>query len=213
MAGCSDRSTDAENAGKAGLSPEALVKAQLIHKNDAEFRDVTTYPGNVSCGEVSSAGAWGEGEGFRRFIVRNDRADTAPSDDDWAIFCNEDPAAAMQSRFGIGPLDEAHPELLTVHRQLQELDLALSSYLADLKGYPPSEPGLQSLVEVGYIDKLPDDPWGRPYVYERPRGLHGAAPNYQLTTLGKDGIEGGQGEDADIGNRHLHYLNHIANLQ
>ena len=49
--------------------------------------------------------------------------------------------------------------------------------------------------EGGYIEKkLPKDPWGREYIYLSP-GLHG---DYDIVSLGPDGILGGEGKDADI---------------
>ena len=47
----------------------------------------------------------------------------------------------------------------------------------------------------GYLKKLPNDPWGRPYLYASP-GTHGEA---DVWTFGADGKEGGEGIDADIG--------------
>ncbi|MGH7338727.1 MAG: type II secretion system protein GspG, partial [Myxococcota bacterium] len=49
-----------------------------------------------------------------------------------------------------------------------------------------------------YLRKgLPLDPWGRPYVYRSPgeRNPHG----YDLYSLGRDGRDGGTGEDTDLG--------------
>ncbi len=43
---------------------------------------------------------------------------------------------------------------------------------------------------------IPNDPWGRPYVYKSP-GEHG---EYDLLSLGKDGQPGGSGEASDITN-------------
>ena len=48
----------------------------------------------------------------------------------------------------------------------------------------------------GYLEKLPKDPWGRPYQYISP-GSHGEIDVY---SLGKDGEVGGEGIDADFGN-------------
>jgi len=46
----------------------------------------------------------------------------------------------------------------------------------------------------GYIKKLPDDPWGRPYHYDAP-GKKGA---FDIYSLGADGQSGGTGDNADI---------------
>jgi general secretion pathway protein G len=46
-----------------------------------------------------------------------------------------------------------------------------------------------------YLDKLPADPWGRPYAYLNP-GVHG---EIDVLSLGADGQPGGEGKNADIG--------------
>ena len=47
---------------------------------------------------------------------------------------------------------------------------------------------------IGYLDKVPIDPWGHPYIY---RPDHGS---YLSRSLGADGMEGGKGDGADIDN-------------
>lgn len=83
---------------------------------------------------------------------------------------------------------------------------ALKMYKLDNNGYPTTEEGLEALVERpssadkgeynpdGYLDQVPEDPWGNPYVYISP-GVDGP---YDLYSLGADGVEGGEGFDADI---------------
>ena len=84
---------------------------------------------------------------------------------------------------------------------------ALDVYRLQLNSYPTTSQGLQALVAApagvdaaeyqhgGYIRKLPNDPWGHPYLYASP-GQHGEA---DVWTLGADGKEGGEGVNADIG--------------
>lgn len=66
--------------------------------------------------------------------------------------------------------------------------------------YPTNEEGLAILAErtaihpSGIISELPKDSWGREYVYICP-GQHGA---FDIISLGRDGVSGGQGEDKDI---------------
>jgi len=82
----------------------------------------------------------------------------------------------------------------------------LDVYRLDNFQYPSSEQGLESLIERpdgfpeaknwnpdGYIKKLPSDPWGSPYLYERRD-----TSVYTLLSLGADGQEGGEGLNADI---------------
>lgn len=85
---------------------------------------------------------------------------------------------------------------------------ALKLYKLDNLAYPTQSQGLQALVAKpadpptppnwkpgGYLEKLPDDPWGRPYHYLNP-GLRG---DIDVFTYGADGQPGGTGVDADIG--------------
>jgi general secretion pathway protein G len=88
------------------------------------------------------------------------------------------------------------------------LTQALKLYRLDNQRYPTAEQGLQALVTKpataplppnwktgGYLDHLPNDPWGHPYQYANP-GLHGEIDVY---SFGADGQPGGEGFDADIG--------------
>ncbi len=105
----------------------------------------------------------------------------------------------------IGRLDQA--KVTAAKSDLQTLATALRTYRLDNGSYPTSEQGLRALAErptlppepiaypaEPYIADLPQDPWGRDYVYRSP-GQSGA---YDLLTLGKDGEEGGEGLDADL---------------
>ena len=88
---------------------------------------------------------------------------------------------------------------------LRALSQTLEIYRLDNFQYPSSEQGLESLVDrpsgfpepknwnpEGYLKKLPTDPWGTPYLYEK------TGSSYSLISLGADGQEGGEGFDADI---------------
>jgi general secretion pathway protein G len=79
---------------------------------------------------------------------------------------------------------------------VETLDQAVEMYKLNTLNYPSGGDGLHVLVTARLIKKLPNDPWGRPYVYASP-GQHGAVDIY---TLGADGAPGGEGENADIGN-------------
>ena len=93
--------------------------------------------------------------------------------------------------------------------QLQIFALALDSYRLDNDAYPSSEQGLDALRALPpsgepaknwrgpYLRQpIPMDPWNRPYLYAFP-GI-GNPSGYDLYSLGRDGKEGGAGEDADI---------------
>ena len=83
---------------------------------------------------------------------------------------------------------------------------ALKLYRLDNRNYPTAEQGLNALVvkpTAGptplnwkpYIDKLPNDPWDRPYQYMNP----GVKGEVDVLSLGADGQPGGEGKNADIG--------------
>ncbi len=83
---------------------------------------------------------------------------------------------------------------------------ALKLYKLDNGRFPTTEQGLDALVHkptVGtppsnwksYLDKLPNDPWGRPYQYLNP-GVRG---EIDVFSFGADGQPGGEGKDADVG--------------
>ncbi len=105
-------------------------------------------------------------------------------------------------------LDRADDARVTAARtDVNNLMQALKLYKLDNLRYPSGEQGLQSLVAkptVGvippnwrpYLDKLPADPWGHPYQFANP-GLKGEIDVY---SLGADGVVGGEGRNADIGN-------------
>lgn len=83
---------------------------------------------------------------------------------------------------------------------------ALRLYKLDNQRLPTSEQGLQALIAKPtsgpippnwkpYLEKLPNDPWGRPYQYLNP-GVKGET---DVLSLGADGQAGGEGKNADIG--------------
>ncbi len=106
----------------------------------------------------------------------------------------------------MGRPDEARA---TAARQdISSLMQALKLYRLDNQRYPSTDQGLVALVERpsgepqprnwkagGYIERLPDDPWGQTYQYLNP-GVHG---EIDIFSLGADGQPGGEGPDADIG--------------
>jgi general secretion pathway protein G len=90
--------------------------------------------------------------------------------------------------------------------QVEAFSRALSIFRLDVGRVPTTEEGLNALLvkpaDVAskwngpYLSKaVPQDPWGRPYVYRSP-GTGGA--DFDLISLGKDGQVGGQGDAADI---------------
>jgi general secretion pathway protein G len=92
--------------------------------------------------------------------------------------------------------------------QMNTLDAALDGYRLDNGRYPSTDQGLDALWEAPsseparnwkgpYIKKrVPLDPWNHPYIYIAPGDFN--PTSYDLYSLGNDGVEGGEGEDADI---------------
>src|SRR5882672_9297463 len=85
-------------------------------------------------------------------------------------------------------------EVQVARAQIDALEKALDQYRLDNRRYPTSEEGLAAIQP--YLKKtLPNDPWGRPYVYRTP----GEKGEYSVVSYGRDGKPGGTGEDADLG--------------
>jgi general secretion pathway protein G len=89
---------------------------------------------------------------------------------------------------------------------LAQISNALEMYKLDNHRYPSTDEGLDALVTQkpsaknfpngGYLKGgMPKDPWGNPFQYITP-GSGGHA--YDVYSLGADGVEGGEGNDADI---------------
>ena len=87
------------------------------------------------------------------------------------------------------------------------LEQAIETYRLDNLAFPDD---LQALVAApaglarperyrqgGYVRRLPEDPWGNPYQFRRP-SAHGG--QFDVFSYGADGREGGEGNDADLGN-------------
>ncbi|MGA9573155.1 MAG: type II secretion system major pseudopilin GspG [Lysobacterales bacterium] len=85
--------------------------------------------------------------------------------------------------------------LVKAQTDIRAIESALNLYKLDNFNYPTTEEGLDALTPK-YIERLSNDPWGNPYLYLSP-GLHGEMDVY---TLGADGLQGGTGKNADIGN-------------
>ncbi len=82
------------------------------------------------------------------------------------------------------------PELLEPYR-LRNLLNAAKLYRIDTGRFPSTTEGLSKLAPK-YLAHLDDDGWGRPYQYESDGG------SAHIWTLGRDGVVGGSGPDADI---------------
>jgi general secretion pathway protein G len=104
-------------------------------------------------------------------------------------------------------LSRAEEARVTAARtDISNLMQQLKLYKLDNQRFPSAEQGIEALVRrptagsippnwKPYIDKLPNDPWGRPYQYVNP----GVKGEVDVFSYGADGQSGGEGNDADIG--------------
>lgn len=98
--------------------------------------------------------------------------------------------------------DAKHAKAVT---DISMLDNAIGQYELNNGSFPPS---LDALYEKPSGEDLPkwngpyikkrvvNDPWDRPYIYVVPGDVN--PDSYDLSSLGRDGKEGGTGNDADI---------------
>lgn len=100
--------------------------------------------------------------------------------------------------------DEAR--IVKAKQDISAVSSALKLYKLDNFVYPTTDQGLEALVKAptdepvpknwkNLLDSVPVDPWGNPYLYLSP-GEHGA---FDLFTYGADGVDGGEGVNATIG--------------
>jgi general secretion pathway protein G len=104
-------------------------------------------------------------------------------------------------------LDRADDARVTAARtDVNNLMQALKLYKLDNQRYPTGEQGLQALITKPtaspvppnwkpYLEKLPNDPWGRPYQYLNP----GVKGEIDVMSFGADGQAGGDGKNSDVG--------------
>jgi general secretion pathway protein G len=209
---CSNRSEEAQEIFKSHMSEKVYL----------EFQNLETFPGGAVCGEYRSNDPMRGSSRYRRFVVWGESAKEKPTQQDWDIFCSEDAAAAVRTHFGIGPVAEEENHLLQIRDDLRQLQNALEQYREDNFFLPSPEQGLTALTSAattppvptkfrpgGYLNSLRLDPWGRPYIYENAGLGGGVAQQFQLSTLGADGVRGGEGKNADVALKHLKYLDHL----
>lgn len=114
-------------------------------------------------------------------------------------------AATIIPQF-VGTTQEA--KVSTAKSNIAELESALERYNVNMDRYPTTEEGLKALTEAPqggdskwrgpYIKLLRPDPWGNQYQYKNP-GTHKSS-GFDLWSRGADGVDGGEGDGADIGN-------------
>jgi general secretion pathway protein G len=96
------------------------------------------------------------------------------------------------------------------HQSIERLASVLDIYKLDTGAYPTTEQGLQALISRPsdvenwsgpYLkgDTVPEDPWGRPFVYRMPSDRPGH--DYDLYSLGPSGqVEGTDQPDKTLSN-------------
>jgi general secretion pathway protein G len=103
-------------------------------------------------------------------------------------------------------------KIAAARAQIENISMALDNYQLDNGYFPSEEQGLRALMEKPsgrpharnwrgpYLKArdVPVDPWGTPYAYVSPGKIN--TQWYDLMSYGKDGREGGEGDDADIAN-------------
>ena len=105
----------------------------------------------------------------------------------------------------IGRTDEAR--VTKAKADIKAIEEALNMFKLDNGFYPSSAEGLAALVQGtprakrynpdGYLSKIPIDPWGNEYLYQSD------GRDVVVISLGADGVEGGEGYNADIDSRAL----------
>jgi len=104
----------------------------------------------------------------------------------------------------LGRADDAR--VTAARTDVSNLMQALKLYKLDNQRFPTAAQNLNALTLKPttepvpgnwkpYLDKLSNDPWGRPYLYMNP-GIKGEV---DVLSFGADGQAGGEGNNADIG--------------
>lgn len=196
---------------------EAVI-AELNKRGDYEIIDAALHGEGAVCGHYRMMGKWGEEGRPEAYIYRDGRAHLFASEEEVAVFCSETPAAAVQEHFGINLEGEGLEAIRQVAGDLDAISGALENYyknhgnypstlqgLAALREKPEGRPKVSDYPEGGYLETIPQDPWGEPYQYKAP-SWGGVKSPYQLWTQGADRAPGGSGPDTDISTEMLPFL-------
>ena len=95
---------------------------------------------------------------------------------------------------------KAQADIATLEQAVETYRLDNLDFPADLQSLVTAPAGLPNpdrYRQGGYVRRLPEDPWGQPSQYRRP-SAHGG--QFDIYSYGADRKEGGEGDDADLGN-------------
>jgi general secretion pathway protein G len=105
-------------------------------------------------------------------------------------------ALATLGAFGIARIT-FDSTLSPLQRQTRAEIRGLEGYFKDfyrITGrFPSQAENFYPLIQVGLLQDVPQDPWGRPYQYRMSEGGKGYIMSY-----GSDGLPGGSGDAADL---------------
>jgi len=86
-------------------------------------------------------------------------------------------------------------KLTTAHASVTNLEEAIELFNLHNHRYPTNEEGLAVLVTSRQLRRLDKDPWGNDFAYRLPGR---AGRPFDVYSMGADGREGGDGDNADI---------------
>ena len=103
-------------------------------------------------------------------------------------------------------LDEA--KIKTTQTNIRSLEAALDLYRLHNVAYPSTEQGLKALLVKPEVGKIPER-WNGPYLknpipkdgWERDYQYDSDGREYEILSLGSDGVKGGTETDADISSK------------
>lgn len=138
-------------------------------------------------------------EAFAAFVDLGNFGDILPPDHPYLTIGQEIQAYDRANFPGIPPANAEgaarpllHPAQRRSWKELQAIIGLLEQYKTANGQYPSTAQGLAALAPLGTVPAA--DPWGNAYVYVSP----GVVNDYELSSRGRDGEEGGDGENADV---------------
>jgi hypothetical protein len=136
---------------------------------------------------------------FVRFVETGSINGGLPPNHPYLTIAEEIQAFAKTNYPGIRPANPAEssrpllsPRQKRAWRDMEAIIALLDQYQVANGAYPTTAQGLGALSGLGTVPGA--DPWGRPYAYRSP----GMLTDFELETLGADGVSGGDDDAADI---------------